>query len=156
MIVERDGVPSAAERTWELRPNRALSARQLCAFFAIMSGASAAVAGYSFSQGNVYAPAFALAELGALALCLRLVWRRLSAYERVRLNERELVVEAQGGRTSFHPFWVRLHRDGEGRLRLGSHGREIEVGALLPEHERDQLAESVREALSALRVTRTE
>lgn len=151
MFVKQAAARGAAEWIWDLRPNRSLTPRQVAAFFAIMAGTSAAVSGYSFSQGNVYAPLFALAELSALALCLRLVWRRLSVRERLRLDARALVVEAGGTQASFHPAWVRLRRDEVGHVRLASHGREIEIGAFLPTQERDELAASVRQALAELK-----
>lgn len=151
MIVMQAAAPGAAEWVWELRPNRSLGARGTAAFFAIMCGTSAAVSGYSYSQGNVYAPLFALAELAVLALCLRLVWRKSLMRERLRLNAQALVIEAGQRRASFHPGWVRLRRDEVGHVRLRSHGREIEVGAFLPEQERDELAVSVRQALAELK-----
>lgn len=151
MIVKQALAPEAAGWTWDLCPNRSFGVRELGAFFAIMSATSAAVSGYSFSQGNVYAPLFALVELSALALCLWLVWRKLSVREHMRLTTQALVIEAQGARSSFHPYWVRLRRDEQGRVRLGSHGREIEVGAFLAEWERDELAASVSGALAELK-----
>jgi uncharacterized membrane protein len=151
MIVKQAAACGAAEWIWDLRPNRSLGPRQVAAFFAIMCGTSAAVSGYSFSQGNVYAPLFALAELAVLALCLRLVWRQSSVRERLHLTAQALVVEAKGTQSRFHPVWVRLRREEGGQVRLGSHGREIEVGAFLHAQERDELAASVRQALAELK-----
>ena len=86
MIVEHDRAAQAVGRAWELSPNRSLDLRGLLAFFAVMAAASLMVSGYSFSQGNAFAPAFALAELALLAVCLRLVWRRLARRERLALT----------------------------------------------------------------------
>lgn len=151
MTVKQAAAPGVAGWIWDLRPNRSFGSRDLAVFFAVMCATSAAVSGYSFSQGNVYAPLFALAELSALALCLRLVWRKLSAHERMSLTAQALVVETGSARASFHPYWVQLRRDGQGRVRLASHGHEIEIGAFLPEWERDELAASVKDALAELK-----
>lgn len=150
MIVEHAMPANAAGRAWDLRPNRSISRRGLYGFFAVMAVTSLAVSGFSYTQGNAFAPAFALAELALLAACLRLVWRKLAAWERLELTEQALVVEAPDRRSRFHPYWVRLRRDERGLLRLGSHGREIAVGAFLPEDERERLAASVAGALAKL------
>lgn len=151
MIVERTLAAQAVGWSWELVPNRSASLRGLYRFFALMAATSLAVSGYSFSQGNAFAPLFAVLELALLALCLRLVWRGLAARERVELTEQALLVEVAGRQARFHPYWVRLRRDEDGLLRLGSHGREIGVGALLPGQERDQLAALVAGALAQVR-----
>ncbi|MBX3724974.1 MAG: DUF2244 domain-containing protein [Xanthomonadales bacterium] len=148
MIVERDMAAQSVVRSWDLSPNRSLDLRGLLTFFALVAAASLAVSSYSFSQGNAFAPAFALAELALLAVCLRLVWRRLARRERLALTGDGLLVEAGGRSERFHPYWVRVRRDGAGGVRLRSHGREIEVGAFLCPRERDQLAASLRAALA--------
>ena len=150
MIVKREMSP-AAGWIWDLRPNRSIGVRGLSVFFAVMCAVSAAVNGYSYTQGNVYAPLFGVAELSALALCLWLVRRKLSVDERIRLTAQVLRVEAPGTQANFHPGWVKLSRDGQGRVRLRSHGREIEIGAFLSERERDELAASVNDALTKLK-----
>lgn len=151
MIVERGPTPDAALRTWVLQPNRSLGARGLIAFFVLMSTVSLAVALYSSGIGNAYAPAFAVAELTALAICLRLVWRRLSVSEWLKLDPDELRVWAQSGQASFHAGWVRVCLGMDKRLRLRAHGREVEIGRFLPEQEREALAASVGRALARLR-----
>lgn len=148
MIVEHDRAAQAVGRSWELSPDRSLDLRGLFAFFAVMAAASLLVSGFSFSQGNAFAPAFALAELALLAACLRLVWRRLARRERLALTGEALLVEAGGRCERFHPYWVQVLRDAGGAVRLRSHGREIEVGAFLSPRERDQLAASLRAALA--------
>lgn len=148
MIVERDMAAQAAGRCWELSPNRSLDLRGLLAFFAVVAAASLAVSSFSFSQGNAFAPAFALVELALLAVCLRLVRRRLALGERLALTGEALLVEAGGRSERFHPYWVQVLRGAGGAVRLRSHGREIEVGAFLCPWERDRLAASLRAALA--------
>ena len=91
MIVERTLAARAVGWSWELRPNRSASLRGLYGFFALMVATSLAVSGYSFSQGNAFAPLFAVLELALLAVCLRLVWRGLAARERLELTEQAML-----------------------------------------------------------------
>lgn len=151
MIVEQGLSPDPASRVWLLQANRAMGIRGLTAFFILMASASLTVALLSYRVGNAYAPLFAVAELAALAWCLRLVWRRLSACELLRLDPAELRLQAATGEHRFHAGWVRVCLGMDKRLRLRSHGREVEVGRFLPEQEREALAASVNQALARLR-----
>lgn len=151
MIVEREPTQGVGSRTWLLQANRALGFRGLVAFFILMSSVSLTVALLSFRMGNAYAPAFAVAELIALAVCLRLVWRRLGVSELLQLDPRELRVRGASVQASFHAGWVRVCLGMDKRLRLRSHGREVEIGRFLPEQEREALAASVNQALARLR-----
>lgn len=148
-------VPSGHGAQWVLRPRRALSARQFAGLFAALSLATFAVAGYAFSQGNVFAPAFALLDAAFIAVVLRWVWRQGERFEVIALDAARLEVRRSGqAAPAFvaHPYWVRLTLDGgEGRERvlLGSMGRQVEVGAFLPPEERRDLATRLRRLLAS-------
>lgn len=138
-----------------LRPRRALSAGQFAGLFAALSFATFGVAGYAFSQGNVFAPVFALLDAAFIAAVLRWVWRQGDRFEEIALDERSLEVRRSAqAEPAFraHPYWVRLSLDGgEGRERvlLGSQGRQVEVGAFLSNEERRDLAKQLKGLLAS-------
>ena len=148
-------VPTGPGAQLVLRPRRALSAGQFRNLFLVLSLAAFGVALYAFSQGNVFAPAFALLDAAFIALVLRWVWRQGDRVEVIALDERRLEVRRSGvAEPAFaaHPFWVRVVvESGEGRERvlLGSMGRQVEVGAFLPPEERQDLAARLKELLAA-------
>jgi uncharacterized membrane protein len=144
----------------ELRPNRSISAAGLKGFFVVMAATSLTVAGFSYAQGNVFAPVFAVLELSLLAFCLRLVWRGLNRAERIVFGEGSVDVERDrdGLVARFDPYWVRVESEpgasptDRRRLLLTSHGRSIEVGAFLNEEERSRLEQRLKELIAARRV----
>ncbi len=146
-----------AETRLVIRPNRAMRPAQLIAAFAFVAVASIVVAAFSWSQGNVFAPLFAVLELSLLALCLRLVWLAGDKAEVVAIGPAEVAVRrlpelSEAFRAP--PQWVRLdHRDG--RLMLASSGRAVEIGACLGEAERRSLAERLRGLIGAASSSRT-
>jgi uncharacterized membrane protein len=147
-----------------LRPNRSISARGLARFFALLATTSIAVAVYSASQGNVFAPPFAVLELSVLALCLRLVWVGLGCQETIALSSAGVSVVHRPAwpqdPVGFHPCWVRLERQpgrtgtARERLMLTSHGRALEIGAFLGDEEREALEQRLRQALAQCREAR--
>lgn len=154
MIVERLDAPNARE--FRLLPNRSLTPRGTRLLLGALGLTMFAVAGISAGQGNVYAPAFALVQLVAIAGCFAAVGRRLDCEERIALSADALTVERRTGAGSveaarFHPYWVRLQTAGRrgARLVLSSHGRACEIGALLGADERAELAERLRQALTS-------
>jgi uncharacterized membrane protein len=129
MIVERLDAPNARE--FRLLPNRSLTPRGTRLLLGALGLTMFAVAGISAGQGNVYAPAFALVQLVAIAGCFAAVGRRLDCEERIALSADALTVERRTGAGSveaarFHPYWVRLQTAGRrgARLVLSSHGRD--------------------------------
>jgi len=113
-------------------------------------------AGLGAWQGNVFAPLFALIESCAMALALRQAWRAGDRSERIRLDEESLEVRALPGRrcARFQSYWVRVRLapgNGHDRLLLGSHGRELEIGAFLAEEERIEVAGKLKVLLADVR-----
>lgn len=159
-MVEAIANDSHRERVaFALSPNRSITAAGLKGFFVVMATFSLAVATFSFSQGNVFAPFFAVAELSLLALCLKLVWRAQNRGERVVIGDEhvEVVRDCDGVVARFNPFWVRVELEaaaggaGRHRLLLTSHGRGVEVGAFLGDDERVAFAEQLKLSLAARR-----
>lgn len=130
-----------------LRPRRILTSRQFFVLFVLIALPVTAVSGYSFALGNAYAPWFAALDLVIVAIALRWVWRSGDRYERILLGEGRLEVRRSPDDAAVfaaHPYWVRLSTTGErdtpDRLKLGSQGREVEIGSFLPACERGVLA----------------
>lgn len=138
-----------------LRPNRALTVWQWVAVFAVLVVVSMAVAVYSFTQGNVFAPLFALAHMGFVALALRWAWRGGERYEVLQVEAGGVRVRRSGAAGvvfQADPRWVRVVLEGKDedvRLVLGVSGRRIELGAFLAPEERRCLAGRIQDMLAA-------
>jgi uncharacterized membrane protein len=138
-----------------LRPRRALTARQFMLICAVIALLTWAVALASYSQGNVFAPLFALLDTLIVALALRWVWVLGERYELITLNEQHLQVKRSSQPQHWvfdaHPYWVRmqLEKATQGlRVILQSQGKEIEVGSFLAPDERSDLAERLKTLLA--------
>jgi len=147
---------SGSEAQLLLRPRRILTSRQFFVLFGLISVPVAAVSGYGFALGNAFAPWFALFDLVIVAVALRGVWQSGDRYERILVGEQRLEVRRSPDDAAVfeaHPYWVRLRTEGERdaleHLRLGSQGREVEIGSFLPPGERSELAERLRWMLAA-------
>jgi uncharacterized membrane protein len=134
-----------------LRPRRALTARQFVLVCAVIAGTTWAIALFTYSQGNVFAPFFALLDSVFVAVCLRWVWLLGERYELIALDAMHLQVKrsAQPQHWAFdaHPYWVKmqLEKAAQGlRVILVSQGKAIEVGSFLAPDERSDLAERLK------------
>ncbi|WP_430392114.1 DUF2244 domain-containing protein [Dyella sp. 20L07] len=131
-----------------LKPNRALSRRDLRRLIGVLAALALTTAGVGAWQGNVFAPLFALVESSAVAFALGVAWRAGDRSERITLDESSLEVQFLPGRRSarFPTYWVRVRlyaEKGRGRLLLTSHGRELEIGAFLADEERAELSKKL-------------
>lgn len=139
-----------------LRPNRALTVLQWVGVFAGLSTVSMVVAIYSFVQGNVFAPLFALAHMAFVAFALRWAWRGGERYEVVEVDSRSVSVRrsAQAGLAfEAEPRRVRVGLEGKDedvRVVLGSSGRRIVLGTFLAPEERLRLASRLKDMLDAV------
>lgn len=145
MIVLRPAAAGLPCATLWLKPNRALSRRDLRRLIMILAALALTTAGLGAWQGNVFAPLFALVESSAVAFALGVAWRAGDRSERITLDTSSLEVQSLPARrsTRFQPYWVRVQlKEGPGRRRLllRSHGRELEIGAFLNEGERAELS----------------
>lgn len=141
------------ETRWVLRPDRALTGVQMFGLFAALAVAMGVVAIYSYTQGNAFAPAFAVLHTALIGVLLRLAWRAGDRYEVVEISgHRVQVSRSRDPEPAFtaHPGWVRLDVEdcrGDARVLLASAGRRVEVGAFLAAAERRRLAHQLREGL---------
>ena len=138
-----------------LRPRRALTARQFRVLFATLAAATWAVALFNYSQGNVFAPAFALLDNAIVALALHWAWLRGERFEVIALGQRQVEVRTSDlgpPLLSAHPYWVRLwvtQAAGQPQVHLGSGGHEVEVGSFLSDEERLDLVDRLKKFLAA-------
>jgi uncharacterized membrane protein len=156
MIVLRPAAAGLPCVTMWLRPNRALSRRGLRRLIVVLAALALTTAGLGAWQGNVFAPLFALIESCAMALALRQAWRAGDRSERITLDASSLEVRSLPGRrrACFQPYWVRVWLapgNGHDRLLLGSHGRELEIGAFLADEERAELSRKLKVLLADVR-----
>jgi uncharacterized membrane protein len=143
-----------------LMPNRSLPPLG----FALLMAAICLV---SFGAGLTFYLIGAWPIVGFLGLDVLLVYvafklsfRRLRAFETLRLTEAALVFErvSPAGarrRWTFQPYWLSVEFDDPphhgSQLRLRSHGRSVTVGAFLAPPEREDLAAALRQALHKLK-----
>jgi uncharacterized membrane protein len=158
MIERTPSLAPDASASLVLLPNRSLTRAGLWVFVAMQGSAAAAFAGLAAWQGNVFAPLFAVLEIGIVAVCLRRVWRASGCGEIVTLTPSRIDVTRTPDGVAvaeFHPYWARLSlqpgRRGKRRLMLGSHGREVEIGAFLRDDERGMLARQLETLLMQTR-----
>jgi uncharacterized membrane protein len=139
-------------------PHRSISRAGLIAFLVAQSVVAGAFAALAAWRGNVFAPGFAVLELAVLAGCLARVWCAAGRGQLITLTPSQLTVAATSGTemARFHPYWVRVRvipgrwPGWPSRLLLGSHGRDVEVGAFLNDDERRELARRLTELLRPL------
>ena len=138
---------------WVARPNQALSPR--LARTLVLSAAAItfciALAFAAFGAWPVIP--FAGLEVAALWLALRHLQRHADDEECIDIGEYEIVVTRRlAGRREEFRFWknwarVRLEQPPELRrkcLFLSSHGRSLEIGMLLTDRQKQELAEEIR------------
>lgn len=140
------------------RPHRSASIPLLALIFSALSIAVIAVASFSFWQGNVFAPVFAVLDLLLVGSCLWWVWRRGDDFDRVSIDRTALTVERyRRGRTwqaRYATPWARLWAQPQAQrvaLLVGSHGKATEIGDFLADDERERLERLMRQRLSDMR-----
>jgi uncharacterized membrane protein len=143
-----------------LMPNRSLPPLG----FALLMGAISLV---SFGAGLTFYLIGAWPVVGFFGLDVLLVYvafkvsfRRLRAFETLRLTEAALVFERVNPagarrRWTFQPYWLNVEFDDPphhgSQLRLRSHGRSVTIGAFLAPLERENLATALRQALNRVK-----
>jgi uncharacterized membrane protein len=138
---------------WVLRPNRSLGPRQVRMFFALVIAISVAVSGYSWWIGNVFAPVFAVLEVGVLMLAFWVVSQRAARSEVIQIKPDRVSVSRLPELVellSSPPQWVRLEQ-GEAFLVLASGSRRVAVGRFLGEAEREHLRRDLEQGLRLAR-----
>lgn len=146
-----------------LRPHRSLSP---AGFWLLM----VAIAAVSFTAGMAFFLIGAWPVVGFLGLDVALIYiafrqsyRSGLMHETIQLSATELTIRRVSpyGRIktwTFQPYWLRVSMDDppehSSPLTLGSHGRQITIGAFLTAGERLEVARALEEALVSLRPAR--
>ncbi|WP_022948063.1 DUF2244 domain-containing protein [Methylohalobius crimeensis] len=158
MIRHRQG-EQPREYQWILRPNASLNRRQAKMLIGVMGLGMAAIGtGFALAGAWPVLP-FSGAELWLLGYGLTRSMRESAIREIITLDREKLRIErAVPDVERFHEFlraWVRIEWSGPtrlnecGRLYVGSHGKQVEIGAFLIEEEKQALAQSLQQALSS-------
>lgn len=143
-----------------LYPNRSLPPAGFKLVLGGFAAAGLAVGGLFLTVGAWPVLGFYGLEFAVLAWFLTRNRRSGRVYEKVRLTERELVVERgdhRGPRSveTLPPHWLQVRIDDppdhDSQVRLSSHGRSVTVAAFLSPAERLDFARALQEALRRLR-----
>ncbi|MCG6118242.1 MAG: DUF2244 domain-containing protein [Aquimonas sp.] len=123
-------------------------------FFALVIVTSVAVSGYSWWIGNIFAPIFAVLEIGVLMLAFWVVSQHAARSEVIHIEPERVSVSRLPELVevlSSPPQWVRLEQ-GDASLVLTSGGRRVAVGRFLGEAERERLHKDLEQGLRLARV----
>lgn len=147
---------TTAGQAWIARPNRALGplqARRLV----IAAAAVTLLIAFCFSAFGAWPVLpFAGLEIAALWLALRHLQQHANDEERIDVSDDAVTITRfNAGHQEQHQFaryWARIRLDrppnSRGlRLTLRSHGRELEIGRLLTEIQKQQLAADLKKKL---------
>lgn len=141
------------------RPNRSADPATWLAVYAGLSVSVLMVSAFSYMQGNVLAPWFALLDLMLVAACFAVVWRKGAHCDRIRLDAERVAIARRRGRevreAVYQTGWVRVWSEADGHsercVYLGSHGRRTEVGSFLGAAERARLERMIKDRLRQAR-----
>lgn len=136
-------------------PHRSLSRVGLVGYLVVQSVAALGFAGLAAWRGIVLAPVFAVLELAVVAWCVMRVWRGCGSGQVVTVAPEKVEIASTEGKPAaqFHPYWMKVRLEPgrwpgwPSRLLVGSHGREMEVGAFLNDVERRELARRLMQLL---------
>lgn len=146
-------------RRFIIRPNKPMSWRQNLLFVYSIGFISGAMALYFLYHGAWMVVPFVGLEILVLTVCLYYVYCRMDTQEVVTVDTKRVVIEsgrhAVRQRNVFNRYWARVelhppsHQWYASRLFIGSHGRQIEIGAALVEDERKKLARELAEIIQS-------
>ena len=141
-----------------LKPNCSASWTQIKVFLAIISTVCLGIAGIFAWMGFWPILPFAGAEIALLSFALWWTSDRARETEVVHIDGDKVAVEKgrrqPEKRWTFHRRWTRVDlvasraKHHPSRLLLGSHGKNVAVGAFLTEPERKRLAQDIQRALA--------
>src|SRR5262252_6679869 len=142
-----DPAPAAAPVLFDvlLMPNRSLPPLGFALLMACVSLVSFGAGVTFYIIGAWPVIGFLGLDVALIYIAFRVSFRRMRAFETLRLTEQALVFErvSPGGarrRWSFQPYWLRVEFDEPphhgSQLRLRSHGHAVTVGAFLAPPER--------------------
>lgn len=147
---------TTAGQEWVARPNRALGPMQ-ARRLVLSAAAVTLLIAFAFSAFGAWPVLpFAGIEIAALWLALRHLQRHADDEERIDVEEAEITITrlVAGHREQhrFSRYWARMRLEPAPgsrvrRLILRSHGRELEIGRLLTDPQRQALADELKKKL---------
>lgn len=149
------------DHRYDIRPNRSLAGGSAALLVASTAVGTFTVAGFlTLAYGAWPVLPFAGLEILVLAWSFRVVQRRCRDSEVVVVGEEFVDVSRRCGREfesfRFPRHWARVEllsraaRNHPTRLRIGSHGRFVEIGRFLTDDERLALAGAIRGRLGGV------
>lgn len=151
------GGGSGGSASFAIRPNRSLPVAGLVVLFAGLSALPVTI-GIGFAVAGVWMVlAFAGLEVAILGAMIYWLYRHVDDGELIVIDtDRVRVTQRVGTREHHYEFqrhWLRVDlKPGRtprepSRLRLGSHGRSLEIGNGITDDDRQRLAAALRQAL---------
>jgi uncharacterized membrane protein len=136
-------------------PNRSLGPAGRRFALGAIAATTFGVAGFAVSIGAWPVMPFAGLEVVLLALAFHVVQRHDADYERVEVDEHEVIVEGRHARAPFrfvaNRAWTRLVvglEHGRCTLQLAYGGRRVPLGRMMSDAERRRLARELRARLA--------
>ncbi|MGF1561388.1 MAG: DUF2244 domain-containing protein [Geminicoccaceae bacterium] len=143
-----------------LYPNRSLSSNGFFLLMAVIVVVSAAVGGFFLAIGAWPVTGFFGLDVLLIYWAFKQNYRQGRLTEYLKLDQdcflvRRVQPNGKVEEWTFEPYWARVLIDEplahDSRLRIVSHGREVQVGAFLAPEERLDLANELRATLARLR-----
>lgn len=147
---------TAAGQAWVASPNHALTPRQTRNLLLTAASLTGGIALAFTAFGAWPVLPFAGIEVAALWLALRHLQRHIADEERLEIGDSQVTLTRTscGHQESweFPRYWLQLRTEksrypASTRLFIRSHGREVEIGRLLTERQKQELASALREKL---------
>lgn len=144
----------AGSLTYIIRPNQSLTWRQASVAYAGISTLILAVGtGCYLLFGLGLVLPFSGAEVFLLGVGFYACYVRSGYQEVITISRDKVIVEAGRARPEqryeFNRYWLKIRLEkpttgsGRSRLLLGSHGRVVEIGAVLRDEDRDRFAKEL-------------
>jgi len=156
MILEKAD-PAEHQYDFLIRPNRSMTAKGMTLFVVFVGVAVFLVAIRFVLLGAWVILPFAILEVALLAAGFWLYERASRYRETVQLSRKNILItqESVKGRKSwqFNPYWVQVKLLPDpndwypSQLIIGSHGKQVEIGACLTNQEREELSKALKQAM---------
>lgn len=151
-----DHSESGDELTIELYSNLSMSLDQFFAVVTVLSIVTLLVAIYPLALGLWPVMIIALIHVAVVGSCFRLAWRGIWARETIYFDAENITVKHLAANKSWQVHWpaswlrVELSRtkNGSTKLYIKQHSQKQEIGEFLPPHERNQVSDLIKSALT--------
>lgn len=140
---------SASDSEFTIAANRSISNSALKKIFVAVLAICMVVAGFSYSQGNVWVPVFVVIDLSIVCFAVLAVARACTASDALIIDSSNKLLSVRSNRNracsqcTFILAWVQLRTVGPNtapRIYLIASGNSVEVGSFLNHEQRVSLA----------------